>query len=260
MVDKRTLAAKMDRDEPDLGRKIAQFKPKYSYFILSLMAGVILFILGLYTGARALFRQPEIELFGVLLALLLLYLGALLAWFAYRRFIPLGTAYILYERGVQRLDGAAERSMSWDQVKIVKRESRTIAIGRQRLNQVGRNRWRSLQLIDEDGKSLTISRQPRLAAMIAGMLLVHDWPPIQRRIEDGEKVSVCRLVVSKEGLEYKGYLIPWSRIKKAQTADHIILDTTAGRINWPEINIHDQDDVMGYLMLRRAIAYYVPRE
>jgi hypothetical protein len=150
--------------------------------------------------------------------------------------------------------------MSWDQVKIVKRESRTIGISPGRLNQDGRNRWRSLQLFGEDGQSLTISNQPRLAAMIAGMLLVHDWPPIQRRIENGEKVSVYRLVVCKEGLEYKGYLIPWARIHKAEMTDHILLDTPAGRINWPEINIHDRDDVMGYLMLRRVIEYYMPRE
>jgi hypothetical protein len=250
----------MERDEPDLGRKIAQFKPKYSYFVLSLLAGAILFILGLYSGARALFLQPEIETIGVLLAFLLIYLGVLLAWSAYRRFTPLDTVYFLYDRGVQRLDGAAKRSMSWDQVKIVRREARTIPISPQRLKQGGRNRWRSLQLVGENGQSLTISSQPRLAAMITGMLLVHDWPPIQRRIENGEKVSVYRLVVSKEGLEYKGYLIPWARIKKAEMTDHIILDTTAGRINWPEINIHDQDDVMGYLMLRRVIEYYMPRD
>jgi len=241
----------MNRDEPDLGRKIAQFKPNISYFILSLLAGAILFVLGLYTGTQALFRQGELEAITVLLTFLLLYLGLLLAWFAYRRFTALGTAYILYEQGVQRLDGAGESSMTWDQVNIVKRESRTIA--------TGRNRWRTWELIGEDGKSLSYSDQPQLASMIVGMLLVHDWPPIQRRIENGEKVFLSRLVVSKEGLEYKGYLIPWSRIKKAEMTDHIQLDTTAGRINWPEINIRDKDDVMGYLMLRRVIEYYLLR-
>jgi hypothetical protein len=92
--------------------------------------------------------------------------------------------------------------------------------------------------------------------MIVGMLLVHHWPAIQGHIENGEKVVLNRILVSKEGLEYKGYLIPWSRIKRADTADHIKLDTISGPINWPEINSHDDDDVLGYLMLRRAIEYY----
>jgi hypothetical protein len=260
MFNKRALAAIMDRDEPYFGRKIAEFKPNFTSFILSLLAGVILLVLGLYTGTQALFLQQEIEMIDVLLPFLLFYLGVVLGWFAYRRFTALGTSYTLYEQGVQRLDGTEEKSMTWDQVKIVKRESRTIAANPQRLTQAGRNRWRTWALIGEDGKSLAISDQPRLAAMIVGMLLVHDWPPIQRRIENGEKVSLSRMLVSKEGLEYKGYLIPWSRINKAETTDHIKLYTISGRINWPEINNRDHDDVLGYLMLQRVIEYYLLRE
>jgi hypothetical protein len=250
----------MDRDQPDLGRKIAEFKARFSYFFLSLLAGVILFILGLYTAVQALFLQAEIEMIGVVLAFLLIYIGVLLAWLANRRFTTLGTSYLLYEQGVQRLGGGEERSMSWEQVKIVKREVRTMGTGVERLGRGSRDQWRTLELVGDAGKSLTISEQPRLAAMIIGMLLVHDWPPLQGRIENGEKVPLCRMLVSKEGLEYKGNLVPWSRIHKAETTDHIKLDTTAGRINWPEINNRDQDDVLSYLMLRRVIDYYVHRE
>lgn len=250
----------MDRDNPDLGRKIAQFKTKVTYFILSLLAATILLVLGLYTAVQTLFIQPESEILTVLLTFLLLYLGVILIWFAFRRFTTLGTSYVLYEKGVQRLERAAENSMTWGQVKIVQRESRAIAIGRETSSQGGRNRWRTWQLIGEDGRSLTINDQPQLASMIVGMLLVHHWPAVQQRIENGEKVSLRGLLLSKEGLERKGYLIPWSRIDKAHTTDHIQLDTISGRINWPEINSHDNDDVLAYLMLRRVIAYYLLRE
>jgi hypothetical protein len=150
--------------------------------------------------------------------------------------------------------------MAWEQVHVVNRESKTLGTGRERLGRGRRNHWRTLVLVGEDGKSLAISDQPQLATMIVGMLLVHEWPALQRRIENGENVSLSRLFVSKEGLEHKGNLVPWSRIHKAETTDHIVLDTTAGRINWPEINSRDDDDVLGYLMLQRAIEYYVLRE
>lgn len=250
----------MDQDKPDLGRKIGKFKPKTSYFILSLLAGAILFVLGLYTAVQTLFLQPEIEIIHVLLAFLFFYLSAVLAWFAYRRYKTLGTGYVLYEQGVQRLDGAGERRMSWNQVKIVKRASRTVRPGSETSNQGGRRRWRTWELVGEDATSLTIEDQPRLAAMIVGMLLVYEWPLMYRRIENGEQVVLSRMFISKEGLEYKGNLVPWSRINQAETTDHIKLDTTAGRINWPEINIHDDDDVLGYLMLQRVIKYYVGRK
>jgi hypothetical protein len=250
----------IDRNESHLGRKIAEFKSNFRYFIFTLLAGVILLVLGLLMGIQALCLQSQTETMGIILALLFLYLSAVLFWFAYRRFTALKTRYILYEQGVQRSDGAGEKSMTWSLVTIVKRGSRKTGTGSETLNRSAKDRGQFLELFGEDGKSLTISDQPRLASMIVGMLLVHDWPPLQRRIENGEKISLSRLFVSIKGLEYKGRLIPWSRIKKAETKDHIKLDTISGKINWPEINIHDHNDALGYLMLQRVIEYYVHRE
>ena len=243
-------------DKPDLGRQIAQFKANFTYFLVSLLAAAVLLVLGFYTAVQTLFMRPEIEMASFLLTLLLLGLGVSLALFAFQRFADLGASYVLYERGVKRLDSNEPRIVSWDEVKVVQRASRTIAVGREGSKEGGGRQWRIWKLISEDGNSFTISDQPRLASMIVGMLLVHHWPTIQGRIENGEKVALNRILVSKEGLEYKGYLIPWSRIKRADTADHIKLDTISGPINWPEINSHDDDDVLGYLMLRRAIEYY----
>lgn len=247
-------------NEPDLGRKIAEVKPKLIYIFLALLAGAILFLMGLYAALGALFQQMEIEWIGLIIAFLLFYLAAVLGLFAYRRYTASRTRYSLYEQGLQRQDGAEVQRMHWGRVKTVKREPRPISEGGELLNQSGRNRWRTWTLVAEDGQRLTISDQPRLASMVVGMILVYDWPALLGRIENGETIPLCGLLVSKEGLEYKGRLVPWSRIHKAKTKDHIQLDTTAGRIIWPEINNHDDQDVLSYLMLQRVIEYYILRK
>ena len=87
-------------DKLDLGRQIARFKANFTHFLVSLVAGVVLLILGFYTAVQTLFMQPEIELANFLLTLLLFGLGVALALFAYQRFADLGASYVLYERGV----------------------------------------------------------------------------------------------------------------------------------------------------------------
>lgn len=243
----------------NFGRKLGVFKANTTHFAIPLGSGLLLALFGLVRFVQAVIQQSDLNMFNLVLAILLFYLAGVLLFMAYGRYQEMQISYHLFERGVERHDGVQRAAISWDEVRQVRRASEQGNRGATAKRSARKNMKQSMYLIGPGGKNLTINDQPHLAGMILGMLKLHHWPIVKEQIDQGKKIYLGRVQVSHEGLEYKGRVVPWSMIHKANTTGHLRLDTVSGQINWPEINDQNDKDVLGYLLLQRVIEYYVGR-